>query len=325
MYFYCQSYQAFNLALSLGLKDEVIIITSSENIIRACEYLKIKYLQHVQFSHSEIITRKDKCLKEINRLIKIIGNEELHFSHTQFAVFCFLLVHISLEKKNKIIFHNFEFVYSRIKRIPIRCKEDFLLYTRYFFIKMFYNAPIVLGMSNPGLYMICLSLDFINCSKILVIDNSQRYYAQCLFLFKTIKIPGDDIGFLFIAQNIDSAQIYNKLKVKEVLSILNTPTVYVKMHPKLGRINGFEKCQILPEYLPVELYFNKVRKCVISFHSASLITASKFSNLKVISLIGIVEHVNSFTDQVKKDLIIKSNNQILFPESIEEFKRQLYD
>jgi len=317
MYFYCISYQAFILALRYQMDHDVTMITDASNIIKACEYLNVKYIIHTEYTELDLIKRP-KCVKaEITKVLKIIGNHEIHFSHTQYAPFCFLLINKANENGQKVVFHDFEFVYDRVDRLPLN-KMNLILQFKYFCIKQFYNAPIQLGMSSPGTYMICLKKDFIQDSNIHIIHDNEIYYDETLKLFRNIDLPRIDIKILFIAQTFDNEKFFERNAIEEVLNILNIEQVHIKMHPKLNSTNTLLNCKKLPDFLPVEFYFKSVNNIVISFHSASLITASKFNHLKVISLFDIVGKKNEFSKKVKNKLLEKSDNRILFPSNINE-------
>lgn len=318
IFFYSQSYQAFNLAVSMNLEKKIVIVTSDENIIKACKYLEIDFLPFQNFSSKEMIINSQAVKKEVNRLKNTIGNNELHFSHTQFEVFCFMLVKQMNDDKKKVIFHNFEFVYDK-------AVFNNLLNTNYLKNKTFqlllqknYNLPIELRELSNKIFVISLNLNYIKKHCFGYVDNKNTYYDLTLDLYKKIKIDYPSIENLFIAQTFTSDSLFKTIKISELLPILNNSNFTVKMHPKLGEVKGLSNCNKIPDFLPVELFLKKIKNSVISFHSASLITASKFEHLKAISLIDIVKQENDFNERVKQDLILKSDNKILFPRNIDE-------
>lgn len=316
-YFYCQSYQAFNLAIKLNQETDVVVITGAPNIIKACEYLKIEYLVHTDYPGLELVKQHNKVKRDISNLLETIGNNELHFSHTQFAVFCFILINEAVKNRMNIFFHDFEFVYTRVKTLPIQ-KSSLSLLLKYQAIKYLFKVPLQLGMSTPGANMICLDLKILNNSNITLVHDKNDYFNETLRLFKTIQINVEPIKTLFVAQTFDDSGFFRKDKIDEVLQMLNTEKTHIKMHPKIANGNILAKCHVLPDFLPVEFFFSAVSKCVISFHSASLVTAAQFSNLQAISLIDLVGVESEFNQKVKIDLMMKSTNRILFPKTIEE-------
>lgn len=86
----------------------------------------------------------------------------------------------------------------------------------------------------------------------------------------------------------------------------------------------FKRCKELPDYIPVELLLNNIQRSVISVISTSLITASKFDNLKTISLLELVKWHNKKTKEEWRQTLSKaSKNKILFPTSFEELEKLL--
>lgn len=318
-YFYCQSYQAFSMALLMSLSNEVIVITSTENILKACKLLKIKYIEHKIFKLKDFIIKKVEVIKEILRLLSIVKEDEIHFSHTQFAVFCFLLVDHFNKKGGKTYFHNFEFVYPK-PNLTSLIKKTYIYYKFYqILLKIFYKIPLEVRMSTSNSFMISLNLKYIFNNSNLI-DNKDTYYNEVQKFYFNYDFEYPKIENLFIAQTFTNYNLFREEKIKELLPVINNEKIYVKNHPKLGKVPGLEKCKELPDFLPVELFFNKVTNCVFSFHSASLIVASKFENCKTVSLLDIVKQNDPFLDEVKLDLQNKSDRRIIFPKSIEELK-----
>lgn len=317
-YFYCQSYQIFNLALRYRMDHDVTVITGAPNIIKACDYLNVSCIKHPEFLGLDFIKKFRQVNSEIDKILKITGNYEIHFSHTQYAIFCFILITAAVKKGRKVIFHDFEFLYNRVDRIPLN-KRNSLLLLIYLCMKMRYKIPVQLGMSTPGTYMICLQMNFVD-KNINIIRDKNIYYNETLQLFQNIELTTIDIQNLFIAQTFNDDAFFDKNKINEVLRVLNSPDVCIKMHPKIKNNNELKQCKELPDFIPVEYFFKSVKSLVISFHSASLITASKFEKIKVISLLDIVGKKNEFIAKVRNDLITKSNNRIIFPQDITELQ-----
>ena len=322
-YFYCQSYQAFNLALSMNSNVDIIIISSAKNILLACKYLNVKHMQHQRFTLSEMIKNKRNVVEEKSKLISIIGDDELHFSHTQFAVFCFYLVKGINDMRGKTVFHNFEFVYNYPTYSSIKKRKYLKTKVYNFLLKHIYKMPVEVRMSSSTSFMHSLKISYIKNSCYKIINDRDKYYDNTLNLFKTFSIDYSDIDFLFIAQSFLDNSFFNQDKIKELIPILNNSKISLKNHPKLESIKELEECNVLPEFISVEFFFNRVKKAVVSIHSASLITASKLDSFKTISLLDIVKSDDPFMAEVKQDMIRKSNNRILFPQNIAEFKTLL--
>jgi len=252
------------------------------------------------------------------RLLNTIEEKEFHFSHTQFAVFCFLLVKKLIDKKNPVIFHDFEPVYKNIRKYKPKTINNFKVITTCILLRILYRLPLEIRESVKNSYIISLKQNYIHNSATQINNVKYIYFKETLQMFKSVDLNYPIINNLFIAQNIDP-RFYKQDSVQKIIKIINNKNVTVKMHPKLGAVEGLNKCTILPEFLPVELFFNKVNTVVISIHSASLITASHFDNIKVISLIDIVSNKDPFIFKVKNELQKLSNNKIIFPKTICEF------
>lgn len=321
-YFYCQSYQAFNLALALSMEDKVTIISSAKNIIRACSFLKVDFIEHQQFRLKDFIKKKSDVKNEVERLVSIIGHNEMHFSHTQFAIFCFYLVKKINDIKGKTIFHNFELIYKKPKNNFFDLFDKKYLYAKIYsnYIKIRYELPVEIRRSTSNAHVICLQMEYILRKSSKIINDKTSYFEITLKMFKNFKFDYPTINHLFISQTFQVGDLFDIDKVSEVLPIINQKHITIKNHPKLGDVKGLEKCKALPNYLPVELFFHKVKGNIISFHSASLVTASKFENINAISILDIVRTDDPFNDTMKSYLNKNSNYKIKFVSKIDEFK-----
>jgi hypothetical protein len=320
-FFYCQSYQIFNLALFESDNEDITVITSTKNIIDACKYLNIPYIEHVCFTRFDIIFKKYRINKSVRKILTIVGNSELHFSHTQFAVFCFILIAEGNRRKSNIFFHNFEFVYPRIYNIKRLNLLGLGTYIQVLLLKLLYGIPFELA-KVPLTYIISLRLDFI-CQNFSIINDKDEYNLKTLEFFKKQKFIDININNLFIAQVFEgNKQLINENKLNQVLEKINNSEWHVKLHPRLSKSSVLINKMIpLETYIPVEMFFNSIKQNIVSFHSASLITASSFDNVCVISLIKLVGIDSDFRDKVISDLSKKSNNKIHFPESFEDFEK----
>ncbi len=321
-YFYCHSYQAFNLALALSMKDKVTIISSSENIIKACRFLDVDFVEHKPFRLKDFIKNKSYVNYEIERLVQIIEHNEMHFSHAQFAVFCFYLVKKINDRKGKTIFHNFELLYKKPKFHFTNLLNKQYLYSivNTTYLKLQYKLPVEIRKSTSNAYVISLKMDYIQRKSFKIIDDKSSYFDTTLKMFKNFEFDYPTINHIFVSQTFEVSDLFDKDKINEVLPIINQKHMTLKNHPKLGDVKGLENCKILPSFLPVEFFFQKVKGSVISFHSASLVTASKFDNVNTISILEMVRTDDPFNDTMKSYLREKSDDKIRFVSEINEFK-----
>lgn len=323
IYFYCKSYQAFNLALATFQSQPVTVITPNGNIIKACEHLGVPYVGHKPLNAIDMIRDRKATRKEAARLVDIIQGAELHVSHTQLAVFCFYLIKRLVLAKGKVVFHTFEFVYSKptmqALRTPGFYKQLFYLVA----LRSLYRLPLELRHAGKAMYVISLSLDYLRDRSYRVADDKDTYYQQTLELFRTFKMPDYSFDFLFIAQTFSNKTLFHIERTYETIPVLAEHGFHVKMHPLLGHVKELESCPVLPDYLPVELFLNSVRKAVVSFHSAALVTAAQFPHIRTISLIDIVKGDETYNEKLKQHLISQSNDRIYFPQSIGAFRELL--
>ena len=286
--------------------------------------MKINYIKHNQFTISSIIRNRKKVNTELESLIQKIGENELHFSHTQFALFCFCLVKKLNDNGGRTVFHNFEFVYDPINTNSYFNRKLLKNIAKEIIIKWKYDLPLELRKSSEKSYVLSFSLKYINSYSFKIIDDKATFHLMVFKMLKTLKFDFPLIENLFIAQWFTNSSFFVEDKIIKILPLINDERVSIKYHPKLGRVESLPQCKKLPDFLPVEIFFQKVTKNVISFHSASLITASNFDNLNVISLLDLVKTNDTFLKKVKDDMIQKSQNKILFPQSISEFEQLLF-
>ncbi|MBN2406668.1 MAG: hypothetical protein JXJ19_03125 [Elusimicrobia bacterium] len=86
----------------------------------------------------------------------------------------------------------------------------------------------------------------------------------------------------------------------------------------------FAAWEDVPAYIPAELTFGNINKAVLSVVSVSLLTAAAMKQVKVISLMDLLEWTDTVTKAKLKDYFsAASGGQILFPQSYEELERML--
>ncbi|GAI40324.1 unnamed protein product [marine sediment metagenome] len=105
----------------------------------------------------------------------------------------------------------------------------------------------------------------------------------------------------------------------------------MKYHPRVLKAHKparyeelFINCEEFPDYIPVELLFNNIKKNVISVLSTSLGAASQLEHLRAISLLELVEWDNqSYKKEIKTRLIKESDNRTIFVKTFEELSKLL--
>lgn len=304
------------------MEDKVTIISSAENIIKACRFLKVDVVEHKPFGLRDFMTKKSDVNYEIERLDRIIDQNEFHFSHTQFALFCFCLVKKINDRKGKTIFHNFELLYKKQKaRIKDLLSKQFWYFkTNTVYLKRQFKLPVEIRRSSSNAYVISLKMDYVQKKSFKIVEDKASYFETTNVMFKNFKFDYPPINHIFVAQTFEAADLFDEAKINIVLPLIDQKHISLKNHPKLGAVKGLENCKTLPDYLPVELFYQKVYGSVISFHSASLVMAAKFENVDAISIIELVRTNDPFNDTMMRYLKDKSDDRIRFVSELDELK-----
>ena len=102
--------------------------------------------------------------------------------------------------------------------------------------------------------------------------------------------------------------------------------VIAKGHPRLGMASSIEKTvdTVLPNYVPAEFIGEDGIKFVIGINSAAIIYFAKYSEVKVISLLKLIDGLNEKLVVDNYTLLNKMcGDKILYPSSIDELKNIL--
>ena len=160
--------------------------------------------------------------------------------------------------------------------------------------------------------------------------SSEELIFEALKEYKKEIEPGKFDCFIVVD---DCCDTFNQKSLETMWkNILEFPADFAyKKHPAPKRneneikyYNIFNEIKELPDYLPAEIFFSNISGNVISVCSSALITASKYPNIKTISLLELVKWKSEENkNDWKKTLIKTSNNKILFPDSFEELKQLL--
>jgi hypothetical protein len=193
---------------------------------------------------------------------------------------------------------------------------------------LYKNPPLILKKVNINGAMVGIKPDYIQKKSTLKHYEDREYYNTTLDLFKNFKLNYPKIKNLFIAQNYyieykRKPKKYNKT-LENLFELLMKYDFKFKKHPKFKEPVQLSNLQKLPDFLPVELFFNCVENSIIAFHTTSLITASYFENIKAISVLDLIN--NSQRDFIlnwRKKMKSYSGNQIYFPNSLEELNNLL--
>lgn len=332
-YVFCGAYAALFFALHLKkMGKKITIITHNKNIIKYCKAEKIDYIKYNQiiitgWSFYKVFALKqnsDKLIEKINFCKKdrffLLGNRK------QFDAF---YLSKELSKKGVVYYYSMSILTkNRIYKPPV-CKPVFIRgEISRIVLKLFMDIDIVYYQVH-GVPVIGVDNKFLK-------KHDIREYE--------IDLSPEDILFNLVNKNKTNYEEFENLLVDEgpiikivkrdslielYENLLKLPIKFAfKLHPtQLRRTSDaafydiFKSCNKIPEYIPIELFFNNVKKNVISGYSTSLVTASKFEHLKAISLLELVEwYDDSFKKDIKRGLIERSKNKILFPNTFNELK-----
>lgn len=339
-YVFCVGYKQLFFALYLKnvLEKEIVIVTHSTDVIKFCKSEKITYIQIKQ--HSPRITSLFKLFALKKALDEVIKKVDMHREDTFFMtgkVVGYELFYLAkeLSKKGNVYIVRTMRELKNFK--PPRFKPIFIRGTiGKFFLKivldldlMYYesNKDPRLGIDNSflekyGIKEYVTDLDIEGMTLEAVKKSKSNYKEYDNLIIDGGDRPGGTISF-------DSIR-----KLYKNLSELPIKFVF-KKHPSPQQnkqadlyyselLNYWDKPEELPDYIPVELFCNNIKKNVIAIFSVSLTTASQLQHLKAISMLELVDWSNeSYKKEFKDYLIKESKNKIIFPKSFEELKEIL--
>ncbi len=326
----------FALYLKNVLGEKITIVTHKEDMIKFCKDQNIDYIQYEKmdiniFSAYKIFTLK-KMLNKIIKEIDINEKDRYFIAGIGKGQNYFYLAK-ELSKNGGIGYYKptgdnlKRYVHSRFKPIFIRGDIIRILFKLFMGLDLiYYDAHGVpcFGVNENFLkkYNIVEYAPDVDIEELIfdVAKKSKINHIECDNLIIDPGLPTNITKFGSITK------LYNLL--------FELPIDFaIKKHPRAAQqenkydnplYNLFKHCDEIPIHIPVELCCNNIRKNMIAVYSISLTTASKFKHLKAISLLELVEwHNESFKRDVKKMLIKKSNNKILFPKNFEELKEIL--
>jgi len=332
-YIFCGAYESLLFALYIKeMGGKITIVTDNNNIVKYCEMETIDYIKFEKISITTPTIYKVFSLKKIldNALEKMVLKNSDHFYlTTESKAYNAFYLAKELSKKGVVYFYNpgrKPEKYKHPKNKPFFIRGEIIR----FVLKLFLNLDLIYYNSRGSP---CFGINDTFMKK----HNITKY---------KLDVSSDKIGLIVAKRSnlnfkkfdnliISQGTLHNTIKFDSLKNIyrniLNIPVEFAfKKHPvqksnKLSDLsfhNIFEKCYDIPEYIPVEMIFNNIKKNVISVYSVSLINASKFKHLKSTSLLELVDWGNkAFKKEIKNYLITESNNNICFPKNIKELEK----
>lgn len=311
MHIFVPSYPSIFFALFHLIKsDSVIIITNNRSIKKFLDHIQVEYIYYEsEFSFKHIIRHKkvlDTILNNNN-----FKHSNFYLLDNAFAIDGFYLA--SKWNKGKVYYSNLstEFKPSvRNANFSNRIKKRII--ENIFGIDLIYRQrgnQLIFGIGD----------NFFNSNEILPVENKSIPYNYKDIAIKHHQVKLKTSDYLFIDQGqMKGIIIYSSL-TNILAKLINSKPISVKEHPKHNSSLEFSFNYKYPDHIPAEFILQNIKYCIISVYSLTLLAASKFEHLKVISLLELVDWYNEeYKNETKKFLIKESNNKILFPKTESE-------
>ena len=328
-YINCPSYASLFLAIHLKNKGQRVKVTTINNSVKKfCKFVDISYISIPQLIVSLRAPHKIYEFKrKVNSIILDINinkNDKFYLLDNSFTIEGFYLA-----KK-----------FSQRCSVFYQCLEKHIQPYRGILFNLKGLKRIIARIIIKKVLGISLVFKDVNKKPIFGIDEEFLYENS----IKRLK-PNIDLKRLklkVINKNYVSLKKYDNLIVDQ--GLLDTHYVkhdsiirlyknlfsynfdfVIKIHPNFKNTKSlFINYPKYPDYIPVELLFGNIKKNVISVYCTSLITASRFRNIKAISLLELVEYENeSYKQKIRKMLSEESDNKIIFVKSFDELKKLL--
>ena len=331
-YVYCIAYEPLFFALYLkSLGEKITVVTHNKNIAKYCELENINFILFGNVRIRLISIYKIFALKKIldDVLRKIaLKKGDIFYLTGKFKTYNGFYLAKELSKKGVVYFYNSS-KYPLERYTPPKNKPFFLRGGIIRLILKLYLDVDLIYYNSRGIP--CFGIDdrFLKKHNIKKYDIDISADEMLLNVAKNSEIISKKVDNLVVDQGALESIIDSESLIKLYKNLLKLHVTFAfKRHPvrpkNLANSNFytvFEKCYDVPEYIPVELFFNNIKKNVFSIYSTALVTASQFNHLKAISLLELVNwDNNTFKEEVKSHLTKKSNDKILFPSSFDELK-----
>lgn len=334
-YIFCPSYASLFFALDLKNSGKDIKIITDNISVR--NYCRTANLNGIYYEYVTVpITRLYKIAtlrSRIDNLIKKVDikkEDDFYLLDNSFDISCFYLAK-EWSKRGEVYFNNLQGLYTnQIKDNYLNFGFLILTSSKYLF-KLFLGLDLIFLEVNSA-PVFGISDKFLkenNIKKFTLTKNLKELKLDAMRKSHIKLIESDN---LIISDGNISGRVTEASLLKMYKSLLKLPYKFaVKYHPhvlkrqKLARYEElFISCGEFPDYIPVELLFNNIRRSVIAIYSAALIAASQLGHLKAISLLELVEWNNpTYKREIKNWLIKESNDRIIFVNNFEELSKLL--
>ena len=335
-YLFCGAYRALFFALYLKNSGKPIsIITYNKDIIRYCKATNINYIYFEVLRPDLKSFYKVGALKSrLDNLIEKIdfGKEDCYYQLGNAVAYDSFYLAKELSKKGVVYFKNTEREWKIYKPKLNRVFLETLLIK--YLLKLFLGLDIMFYDTNT-VPRFGFNDKFIKKNRMIKIAEDLDFDDIILEVVKKSNINQKEYDNLIISEGPIITGILKYDSIKNVYkSLMDLPREFAfKKHPDPISAKYpidtlyeevFKNCKEIPDYIPVELSFNNIKRNVVAIVSSALITASRLEHLKAISLLELVEwYHQSYKKELKKYLIKKSNNRIIFVKDFDELKELL--
>lgn len=327
---------------------EIKVITPDRDLKKFCEYTNIESIYFESFDPWFIgefykIPKRKKILDDLIRKIDFGVNDNFYLLNNVGSIEGYYLAKEFSKVGNVYNKNSAEEVphstinIKTLKNIRKSFYQFFIMGKVYLKIlyKMFLGLDIV--FYSIGVPSVGIDEDFLKKHKIKTTMPDKNYEELKLDVIKNSSILDKNYENVFLGPDLLKGSIKFESIKRGYKKILDLPIEFViKKHPnkELWQLSNKEKnvftlfkdYEEIPRYIPVELTFGNIEKNVVSVFSEALITASRFKNLKSISLLDLFEwERNSRKEEVRQWLIKESNNGILFPKNFNELEELLIE
>jgi len=330
-YIHCPSYPSIRLVLYFKNKGyDVVVISRNPDVIKLCKYMNWKMVNYKierNLPRIRAFYKLPKYRQALKRSLEQIlpsveKDNDLYF--TGFGMDFDSLFIISKLSAFLRTFYRSDHDYQDIisEKIDISWKRKVVL--RY--------LEIVYGLeweirSVSGFKCICVTEDFFkryNIKKLMdiVIDDREIYKNIRIDHGNINNVILGDYSFDFLGNFYDLGQVKS---IYHFIRVIDNNTVY-KGHPGgTDRDPFFADYKKLPIFVPIEFYFRHIRN-VISIDSTALINLSKFSNVRCLCLLDMINknEKSAFDSDIHKKFLQKAGEgRIIFVKSFNELEQHI--
>ncbi len=278
------------------------------------------------------IVREKRYLREIfhDHMTQVTGADVYFFARTAAQVTLYLLE--KLVRNNRLVFMQNENQLIDVTKHPSAGIKDLVSLA---IMKLTYGRN--LGMVKHPAYLRGLpyiSDNFIalKVDKVIDLEEGNKMMVDFdLGRFNMLDTSGYSIIY-FDDSLVETGYVADKdifwRELSDIFDILSShfppDKIARKYHPFLTTDKAIIRVgEVLPDFIPAELLYNKNVKLYLSVASNSIVNVEEG---KVVSLINLVTLSNGeLTKRTKESLIQRSHSEILFPQSLDEFERILID